>query len=298
VTTNVGGAAVELVLSNVEDAPDPVAAGAVVTYTIVVANAGTSAANGLDITQVFDDLTGMTFETAVGSQGFTCSFSSPTVTCTGNLLAGQTTVLTVRFDTTAAAVPSVSSEITVDSNNEFTEADESNNIDTEVTTISADICQNCIDLVMGPLFVNPDPVANGDDVTVNFDVTNVGDLSTAADADAGSDEVVIQIDVDGIFNEYSAITASIPGFTCVVTSHAGDFGNAAPEVTCTKMAGLAPGEGALASIVITADTGSDPSLLFFDVVADPSPPNLVSEFNEANNTASTTLTVDTPPPGP
>jgi uncharacterized repeat protein (TIGR01451 family) len=284
VTTNVGGAAVELVLSNVEDAPDPVAAGAMVTYSIVVANAGTSDATGLDITQEFDDLTGMTFDTAFGSQGFTCSFSTPTVTCTGNLLAGQTTVLTVRFDTTAAAVPSVSSEIKVDSNDEFIEIDETDNTDTEVTTINADICQNCIDLVMGPIFTNPDPVPNGDDVTVNFDVTNVGDLPTSADADPGADDVVIAIDVDLDFNDYSAITASMPGFTCAVDTTPAP---GVPEIVCTKAAGLAPGEGALASIVITADTDV---FLFFDVAVDPG--NLVAEFNEANNTGSTILNAE------
>ncbi|MBA4180760.1 MAG: hypothetical protein C0506_09250 [Anaerolinea sp.] len=299
VTVSVGGADVELVLANVEDAPDPVPAGSVVTYTIVVTNAGTSDANALDITQVFADLSGVTFLTAVGSQGFTCVFDATvTVTCGGNLLAGQSTVLTIRFDTTAGVDDSLFSVVTVDSSGAFAEADELNNVDIEVTTISAAICQNCIDLLVGPIFATPDPVANHAVVTFNFDVTNIGDLPTSTDPVPNN--VVVQINIDRNFNEYSAgsITANMPGFVCVVTDHAGDVGNNSPEITCTKAAGLGSGEGSIASITVTTDTASDPSVLFFDVVADPG--NLILEFLEpgASNTGSYTVTVDTPPPGP
>jgi uncharacterized repeat protein (TIGR01451 family) len=286
VTTNVGGAAVELVLANVEDAPDPVAAGAVITYTIVVANAGTSTATGLDVTQTFGDTTGLTLLSAVGSQGFTCSFSDPVVTCTGNLLAGQSTVLTVKFDTDSSTPSEVFSVIEVDPTAEFTEADETNNIDFEATTVSGDICQNCIDLVMGPIFANPDPVDAGDQVTWNFDVTNVGDLPTSSDP--APNNVVIQINVDGAFNEYTGLSVSIPGFTCVTTSHAGDLGNNSPEATCTKT-NLNAGEGALASVTVTDNTGGS-SVLFFTAVVDPG--TLIAEFNEANNSGSQTVTVN------
>ena len=299
VTTNVGNAAVDLVLASVDDAPDPVSAGGVITYTIVAANAGTSDANGLQITQEFADTSGLTLVSATGSQGFTCSYADPVVTCSGNLLAGQSVVLTIKMDTTALAVPSVFSTILVDSANAFAEADEINNLDFEVTTVDADLCQNCYDLVMGPIFVNPDPVADGDPVTWNFDVTNIGDLPTSADPDVAADPVEIQINIDGAFNEYTGLTSGtvdLPGFTCTVTSHAGDPGNNAPEILCTKTA-LAAGEGVIGSVTVNANTAANPSVLFFDVVVDPAN-KVAGEFLETNNTGSMSATVDTPPPGP
>jgi hypothetical protein len=296
VTTSVGGAAVELVLANVEDAPDPVAAGGVITYTIVATNAGTSDASGLDITQEFGDVTNLTFLSAVASQGFSCSYDDTTppdpaavVTCTGNLLAGQTTIMTVKVDTTSATSQSVFSTIIVDANFEFDELDEFNNIDFEITTVDADICQNCIDLVMGPIFVNPDPVANGDTVTWNLDITNVGDLPTSTDP--APNNVAFTINVDGAFNEYTNLVAPAPaGWTCVVNDHGGTA-NAAAEITCTK-SNMNAGEGVLLSIAVDANTAADPSVLFFTATVDPG--SLISEFNEANNTGSQPATVDTP----
>jgi uncharacterized repeat protein (TIGR01451 family) len=294
-TTFVGGAGIDLVLANVEDSPDPVAAGAVVTYTIVVVNTGTEDTDPFAITQVFDDLTGMTLLSAVGSEGFTCGLSSLTVTCNGSLLAGKTTTLTIKFDTDASAVPSVSSDITVDSGHAITESNEGNNDDTEVTTISAAFCSSCIDLVMGPIFATPDPVANGDDVTWNFDVTNIGDLPTASDP--APHDVVITANVDTSANEYTNVTASTsnPDFTCVVEAppvfpHPASF----PEVVCTGP-NLNAGESILVEVTATAATAADPSFLDFSAAADPG--FQIHEFQEANNTGSHMVIVDTPPPG-
>jgi hypothetical protein len=295
-TTFVGGSGIDLVLTGVKDQPDPVAAGAVVTYTINVLNTGTDDSGPFDVTQVFDSLTGMTLVSAVGSEGFTCSLSLVTVTCHGDLLAGKTTTLTIKFDTTAAAAPSVQSDITVDSGNVVAESDEGNNTAHETTSISASICSSCIDLVMGPIFGVPDPVANSADVTWNFDVTNVGDLPTSTDP--GPHPVVITANVDSVDNEYSNVVASTsnPGFTCVVTAPPAFPAPAgAPEVVCTG-ANLGAGEGVLVSVTATAHTAADPSFLNFDTAVDPG--FQINEFNEANNTGSHLVIVDTPPPGP
>ncbi|MFL5926968.1 MAG: CARDB domain-containing protein, partial [Gaiellaceae bacterium] len=287
VKTFIGGAGIDLVLTSVDDQPDPVAAGAIVTYKITVLNSGTADSDAFDVTQTFDKLTGMHLVSAAGSEGFTCSLTGLTVTCHGSLLAGKTTTLTIRFDTDASAVPGVTSDVKVDSGDAITESDEGNNTDTEVTTISAAFCSSCIDLVMGPIFAAPEPVANGDEVTWNFDVTNVGDLPTSTDP--APHDVVIAVNVDGASNEYSTLTASAPGFTCVVTSRlAGDF---LPDVVCTATT-LAAGGGVVVSVSATAATAADPSFLGFVAAVDPG--FQITEFNEANNTGTHTVIVDTP----
>jgi uncharacterized repeat protein (TIGR01451 family) len=294
VTTSVGTADVDLVLANVEDAPDPVAGGAVVTYTIVAANAGTSTANDLDITQTFGDTTGLTLVSAAGSQGFTCVWTDPTVTCSGDLLAGQSVVLTIKLDTSSSTPSTVFSTIQVDSTEEFAEADEANNVDFEFTTVDQDLCQNCYDLVMGPIVNNPEPVANHASVTWNFDVTNVGDLPTNDPSDTAADPVEIRIQIDGAANEYTGLTAAsvnVPGFTCSVTSYAGTT-NSAAEILCSKAA-LNAGEGVIGSVTVTANTAGDPSVLFFDVAVDPGN-KVAGEFREDNNTGSGPATVDSP----
>ncbi len=135
-TTFVGGSGTDLVLTDVSDQPDPVAAGALLTYTINVLNTGTEDSGAFEVTQVFDSLAGLTLVSAVGSEGFTCSLDIPTktVTCGGTLLAGKDTTLTIRFTTDASAVPSVQSTVTVDSGEVVAESNEANNTDIETTT--------------------------------------------------------------------------------------------------------------------------------------------------------------------
>ncbi len=132
---------------------------------------------------------------------------------------------------------------------------------------------------MGPILANPDPVANGDEVTWNFDVTNIGDRDTSLDA--APNTVVIAVNVDGAFNEYTGLTASAPGFTCTVTPRLA--GDNAPDVECTST-NLAAGAGTIVSVTATANTAVTPSFLLFDAVVDPG--FQITEFNEANNTGS------------
>jgi len=85
---------------------------------------------------------------------------------------------------------------------------------------------------------------------------------------------------------------SVPGFNCTLTSHAGDGGNTSPEILCTKDA-LAGGQGAVGTVTVTSNTAADPSVLCLDVEVDPSN-KVAGEFDETNNTASNTATVDSP----
>ena len=114
VTLSVGGTGVDLVAVTYTDLPDPVPQGDSVTFTAIVSNAGSATATGVKIQDVFSSLTGMTLVSATASQGFSCALASLTVECNGNLGAGQSTTVTIVFQTDSTAPPSISSTVTAD----------------------------------------------------------------------------------------------------------------------------------------------------------------------------------------
>ncbi len=83
-----------------QDSPDPVTVGQNLTYTLEVSNAGPSAASNV---QVVDTLpSGVTFVSAVPSQG-TCSQAGGVVTCSlGTVNAGQSVTITIVVQPTTA----------------------------------------------------------------------------------------------------------------------------------------------------------------------------------------------------
>ena len=74
-------------------------------------------------------------------------------------------------------------------------------------------CNTCIDLVMGQIFADPNPVTDGGQTTYTFTVTNVGDLSTLTDPNP--DDIEIRIDLDTIFDDSTFVSATATAdFTC------------------------------------------------------------------------------------
>jgi Collagen triple helix repeat (20 copies)/CARDB len=141
-------------------------------------------------------------------------------------------------------------------------------------------CTSCIDLVAGAIIASPgQDVTNNTDVTYSFTVSNAGDLPTTADP--APNAVVVAIDLDTIFNESKPVSASAPGFSCVITSPPPTLSS--PEIVCTSN-GLAAAATTTFTVVAHANTASVPSFVDFDVTIDPQ--NDIAEFNESNNTAS------------
>jgi uncharacterized repeat protein (TIGR01451 family) len=114
------------------DSPDPVNAGAPLTYTLTVNNSGPDSAINLTVTDTLP--AGETFVSASGS-GWVCTQSGGTVTCTDPTLAsGATTVITINV--TAPDNPgTVVNQATVTS--DTNDPNSSNNTATASTTVVA-----------------------------------------------------------------------------------------------------------------------------------------------------------------
>jgi len=155
-----------------------------VTYTIVVVNNGTSTATNVKVRDTLTGNTGLgglTVVSATASQGFSCDGNDITdsmIECTGNLLAGQSTKITIVLQTQAGAPTSLTSTVKVDPANAFVEADETNNEVVEVTSISNAICTTCKDLVVSAILESSDPVADEGTLTYTVTVGNIGDQTT------------------------------------------------------------------------------------------------------------------------
>jgi uncharacterized repeat protein (TIGR01451 family) len=208
-TINVGGAAIDLVLSDITDTPDPATVGQNVSYTFTVTNAGTNASGAFDITAAMDDMTGLTFVGASASQGFTCgAIVGDTVTCSGaGLPASQLTTIKLTYQVTAGSPSTHELTVKADSGGTVTESSEANNQQTELTSITGALCTSCIDLVIGGILDTPDPVTDGATLTYITTASNAGDLPTT-----GYGPVVVRFSLPfGV--DYVSATANA-GFTC------------------------------------------------------------------------------------
>jgi uncharacterized repeat protein (TIGR01451 family) len=113
------------------DAPDPVATGSNLTYTVVITNHGPTSAANVSLSDVLPG--NVTYISAIASQG-SCLESAGTVNCTiGTLTAGQAVTVTVLVSPTALG--SVTNSVIVTSTT--TDVNLANNSASSITTVLA-----------------------------------------------------------------------------------------------------------------------------------------------------------------
>ena len=297
VTTAFGGSAIDLVVGQITDTPDPAATGDQILYTVSVTNAGTQDALDSEGHQVRVranlPTVGVTLGTVTATQGFVCSITNAggTATCLGDLLSGQSVLLSIPIVAEATAPASLTVTVVADPLAVIPETSEANNSATQTTSVTHVACTACANLVMGQIVATPNPIPDNTDVTYQFVVTNTGDQPTLSHS-VPAQKVVIAINLDTAFNESSlvSVASSNPDFTCV-TNPAFPGVPAAPEILCSGD-GLGAGLGLTVTVVAHADTAAVPSFVGFDVTVDAT--NVVTEFSEADNAGS--LLVDTVAP--
>ena len=285
-TTSVSGSGSDLALTTILDNPDPVAPGQGLKYTVIAVNGGSTSADGVHISIALPT-SGTTFVSAVGNNGFDCTGGpGGPLDCTGDLPAGDSTVITVSLTVNVGGgLPDdLHLTATIDPGDAFSENDEGNNTQTETTTISGTSCSLCIDLVSAQLVPSVDPIDSGEDLTLTYQVVNVGDMDTTTQIHP-IDEILLQL------------VASIDGGTAGFTPGAPMSNN--PNVTCSQFdffglvlvnqckGHLAPGEGVTITFTMNDVTGSS---IFVEGKADPN--GEATEFIETNNKLSQTIKIN------
>ena len=241
------------------DAPDPVAPGADLTYTITVTNNGPSSAQNVTVNDTLP--TGTTFGSATPSQG-SCA-GTTTVSCAlGSIANGAspTITLVVHVGPSVADGTVISNTASVSS----TTADPTpaNNSATSTTTVAASA-----DLAVAKTDA-PDPVTAGTDLTYTIGITNTGP------SDAPGVTLTDPIPAGTSFVSATPSTGSCAG-TTTVSCNLGTLANgASASVTLSVHVGSAVAAGTVLSNTATASSG-------------------VSDPNASNDSATATTTVVT-----
>jgi uncharacterized repeat protein (TIGR01451 family) len=253
------------------DSPDPVTAGGLLTYTLVVSNAGPSDASGVSLSDTLP--AGTTFVSLASPGGFSCTTpavgASGTVSCSTSSLgsAGSGTfTLVVQVDP-ATAAGTITNTATVSGST--TDPDTSNNSATATTTVapSADLSITKSDGIT--------TVTAGDGVTHTFTIT----VTNNGPSDATSVEVN---DTWPAGYTLGTITPASP--TCKVSP------TPLPVTIRCELGTIASGASKVVTIAYTvpastpAGTQTNEALVLSSGVTDP---------NGTNNSASDTNTVAT-----
>ncbi|MFN2222207.1 MAG: hypothetical protein ACK2UH_06625, partial [Candidatus Promineifilaceae bacterium] len=145
-------------------APDPVKAGSLLTYTLVISNYGPSNASGILVTDTLD--TASTFISAESSQGTDCTPGSAPVCALGDLALGHSARITIVVQVDSAATFTVENTALV--NGQQFDPDLSNNETVQVTGVNQEGSLPLLKLD------DPDPVIAGTLLTYTLNVSSTG----------------------------------------------------------------------------------------------------------------------------
>ncbi|MBH1970790.1 MAG: DUF11 domain-containing protein [Moraxellaceae bacterium] len=216
---NIAHAAVVDIVVNQSDSPDPIAAGGLLTYTIVLTNNGPDDATGVVLT---DTIPATTAFSSVSTTKGSCT-GTTSITCTvGSLLNGESATILIKV------IPSTVGTITNTATSTRNEPDSNatNNADTDVTTV-----QTGTDLSITKTD-SADPVAQADAFSYTITARNNGPYALGA-----TDVLTMTDNIPSGLRVSSLPTGT--GWTCV-SSLGASFPQDGPfTLTCTKTAALA-----------------------------------------------------------
>jgi uncharacterized repeat protein (TIGR01451 family) len=266
--------------------------GQTITYGIHVINVGDATAQGpITLTDALDT-TNLDFVSVSSSDGsWTCSFSSPNVTCTssGSLAPSDGTDITLKARIKAGVTGSISNTASVPDSTAFdpsapecsggatcanegdsgTASTNTNNKSTATVTVGG----TGADLALLSLTDNPEPSAPGGLVTYTGVVKNLGTLDETG--------VVVRTVIPTSDADY-VVASGTNGFTCVF---------ATPNVDCTGDL-PAGGSATFTTVLKVTKTPVAPAVdtsISVEMSVDPS--NAIAEDNESNTDLTQVTTV-------
>jgi uncharacterized repeat protein (TIGR01451 family) len=149
-------------------------------YTVIAVNGGSTAADGVHVSITLPT-SGTTFVSAAGSNGFDCAGPTAGVLdCSGDLPAGDSTVITVSLTVTdGAPLPDdLHLSATIDPADAFSENDEGNNTQTEDDDDLRHVVHAVCGSRVGAARAVSRSISSGGSVTLTYQVVNVGDMDT------------------------------------------------------------------------------------------------------------------------
>lgn len=237
----VGAAAAADLRVTISDSPDPVLAGAVITYTGTATNGGLSPVTTADGGSVQFPIPPDTTFSSISMPGWTCALASGVVTCTPNATFAPNATASYTLQVTVApgtaAGTTIPSSATISSNLE--DPTPSNNY-AETTTVVTSATQ--ADLVVTNTV--PAVVVQGTTFDFTQTVTNNGPAS------AENPTFTTQIPAGSTFN---SMTTPSAGWTC-------GAGVLPATITCTRSTPLALNESAVFSLNLTASGAAGTNL--------------------------------------
>jgi uncharacterized repeat protein (TIGR01451 family) len=235
-----------------------VMAGAMVTYTIVVTNAGPTAVSGATVTDTLPAALTNAVWTCVAASGNSCPASGiGNIGASVDLAAGGRVTFTVSALVASSATSNLSNTASVATPAGIVDSNPSNNsaTDTDSVTMNSDLKLS--------VMPTPNPVTPGGAVTYNIVVTNTGPSDSSG--------VALSYLVP---NGLTLNTASGSGWDCQQTGN---------QVTCTRPT-IASGTTAPLTFTLTAPASSGDVSNTVSVSA-------ASDSNPADNSVTFTLTV-------